>query len=154
MSSAVNGCCGVGEHRLYQRHQEGFIGGRQVQRLERRAAGALTGLQGEIGAARGAHEDLAAAVLVEEHAFYVELFELGEREIDDDGLARTGWPVDRGMPEIADMEVEIEGAVGAGLELGNRLAPVIAIAMAGRIIVQRRERGKVPAGHQGGPQAF
>ena len=50
------------------------------------------------------------------------------------------------------MEVEVEGASGAGLELADRIAPFVAVPVAGRVIVQRRHGRVVAAGHHRDPR--
>ena len=67
--------------------QEGKIRWRQLQRLERRAAGRNAVVERQIGAAGGADENLGAAVLVEEDVGGAEPLGLRQQEVLHDGFA-------------------------------------------------------------------
>ena len=67
--------------------QEGKIRWRQLQCLERRAAGRNTVVERQISAAGGADENLGATVLVEENVGRAESLGLGQQEVLYDGFA-------------------------------------------------------------------
>ena len=140
------------KHGFDQLDHEGLAVRIKVDCHERRAAGRATGLEIEIGAARGANENLGPVVLVEEHTLGPEFFQLREQEGLHHRLAGAGGAADEGVAQIADMEVEVEGASGAGLELADRIAPFVAVPVAGRVIVQRRHGRVVTAGYHRHPR--
>src|SRR3546814_6953996 len=73
---------------------------------------------------------LAAAVLVEEDDARIELARLREQEIERHGLSRTRRADDREIAEITLVKVaEIRPCRGR-LEQGDRIAPMIALALA------------------------
>ena len=77
-SGGVSGrSAGVTRWRTSKLSQEGAVFGREFQRLERSEARGFARLKRQVGAAAGAHEDLRAPVLVEDHLLDVELLELG-----------------------------------------------------------------------------
>src|SRR5581483_8997929 len=84
--------------------QEGKIGWRQLQRLERRAAGRNAIGERQIGAAGGADENLGAAVLVEEDVSGAEPLGLRQQEVLNDGLSGARGAADEGIAEVAVME--------------------------------------------------
>src|SRR3546814_12100927 len=80
-------------------------------------------MQREISAAAGLHEDLCAAILVDENLPCAGLLGLRHQEVEQHGLAAARGADDQRMAEIALVEVEEIGASGIGFEQGNRIAP-------------------------------
>src|SRR3546814_14897146 len=74
------------------------------------------------------------------------LFGLREQKILDDRLAPAGRADDERMPDVAIVEIEIIGRIGGRLEQRDRVAPMIARALAHGIGVDRRERGEIARG--------
>lgn len=134
-------------------NQEGAVRRRRVERLEWGEARRLAVAQGEIGPAAGAHEDLGPPVLVDEQLLGAEAFELGQHEVLDDRLARSGRPADEGVAQIADVEVEPERRAGRGAQHRDRLAPVGAARLADRMGVERRQGREIARGDGGRPGA-
>ena len=116
---------------------------RQLQRLERRAAGRNAVVERQIGAAGGADENLGAAVLVEEDVSGAEPLGLRQQEVLHDGLAGPGRAADEGVAEVAVMKREIERRAGGGLEHRNRRSPMVAGRPSGGIGVERGERREI-----------
>src|SRR3546814_9300260 len=56
------------------------------------------------------------------------------------------------MPDVAIVEIEIIGRIGGRLEQRDRVAPMIARALAHGIGVDRRERGEIARGQGSGPR--
>src|SRR3546814_6811972 len=73
---------------------------------------------------------LAAAVLVEEDDARIELARLREQEIERHGLSRTRRADDREIAEITLVKVEEIRHCRGRLEQGDRIAPMIALALA------------------------
>ncbi len=82
---------------------------RVIHGLERREAGGYAGLEGQVSAPAGAHEDLGAAAIVDENLLGPKLLGLGQGEVLDHGLAGARRPADEGVADIADVEIEIVG---------------------------------------------
>ena len=123
--------------------QEGKIRWRQLQRLERRAAGRNAVVERQISAAGGADENLGAAVLVEEDVSGAEPLGLRQQKILHDGFAGPRRAADEGVAEVAVMKREIERRAGRGLEHRNRRSPMVAGRPSGGIGVERGERREI-----------
>src|SRR3546814_2451716 len=110
-------------------------------------------MQREISAAAGLHEDLCAAILVDENLPCAGLLGLRHQEVEQHGLAAARGADDQRMAEIALVEVEEIGASGIGFEQGNRIAPMIAGGTSSREGVERREGREIERGDRRGPSA-
>ena len=115
--------------------QERAVGGAVGQR-QRVEPGRLAGADAVVAPADPAHEQLGAAVLVEQHGARGELLRLRGEEVHHHRLARARRADDREIAEVAVVEVEEERRRAGGLEQGHRLAPVVALGLA-----ERRSRG-------------
>src|SRR3546814_9731142 len=73
-------------------------------------------MQREISAAAGLHEDLCAAILVDENLPCAGLLGLRHQEVEQHGLAAARGADDQRMAEIALVAVEEIGASGIGFE--------------------------------------
>src|SRR5690606_10291987 len=80
----------------------------QIKRLQRRAAGRHAVPERQIGAAGGANEQVGAPVLVEEHHMRIMLLKLRQHEVEEHRFARARRAANKGVAEIAVMEIEIE----------------------------------------------
>src|SRR3546814_5296107 len=80
------------------------------------------------------------------------LFGLREQKILDDRLAPAGRADDERLPDVAIVEIEIIGRIGGRLEQRDRVAPMMARALAHGIGVDRRERGEIARGQGSGPR--
>src|SRR3546814_16733517 len=83
-----------------------------------------------------ADEQLAAAVLVEEDDARIELARLREQEIERHGLSRTRRADDREIAEITLVKVEEIRPCRGRLEQGDRIAPMIALALDRKSVVE------------------
>lgn len=103
--------------------------------LERVEAGRLAVVEREVVAAAGAHEDLGAAVLVEEEdrRGRLELLHLAEQEVDQRGLTGTGLAdhhgvgdrllAERVLGRMGGVEIEVVRLTVGGLQGGGRNRP-------------------------------
>ena len=100
-----------------QRLAEAPVGGR-IFELQRRKAGRLARRQPLVAPAHGAHEDLAAAVLVDEDAARARLdaHALGEQKGEGDGLARASRTDCGEVPDICLVKIEEVGRLAGGLQ--------------------------------------
>ena len=131
--------------------QEHLVGRRQLKPLERRTSGRLPVAQRQIGPAGRAHEQIGAAVLVEEdHAGRV-LLQLRQHEVENDGLAGARRAADERVAEVAEVEIEVERRAAGGLEQRDRRSPGVAVLAADRIAVERRQRREVARGDRARP---
>ena len=114
-----------------------------LQRLQGREAGRLAVLERQVGAAGCQHENLRAAILVDEYLARARLLGLRHQEIDDDCLAAPSRADDQRVAYVALVEAKEIGAARAGLHQRNGVSPMVAGSQAGGIGVEGRERRKI-----------
>jgi len=110
-------------------------------------------MQGEIGAAASLHEDLRAAILVDENLPSAGLFGLCHQEVQKHRFAAAGWADNQRMPKIALVEIEEIGAARIGFEQCHRIAPMIAARLSRREGMEGREGREIERGDRRGPGA-
>ena len=131
--------------------------GRSRGQLQRIEAGGLARLERKVLAVERPHQDLEAAILVEQHLGDALARQHGDQESDEHGLARTGRTADQGVARvlpaaairigrIAGMQRKIVRRAGAGDEKRQCIAPMIAERTAGRKIVERPHGRQVARG--------
>ncbi len=113
--------------------------------------------QRQIFTAQGPHQDLQPAILVEDDLRRAASAQHRHQKADQYGLARSGRSADERVPgvlaaaavriaRIARVQREMIRRARAGHKSRQRIAPVIARRPSGRIVVERRHRGKVARG--------
>ena len=147
---SVVGVDGVGDHRPVVGVEDFTLGGEQLGdpfgqegAVDRRVghrqgieARGLTGRDDVVAAADGADERLGATVLVEIGDAGLQPLGLGQQEGEQHRLAGAGGADDGEIAQVAVMEVEVIGTEGRGLQDRYCRAPVIALGLAGRVVVE------------------
>ena len=127
-------------------------GGFALQRIE---AGRFALRQAQVAATTGTHEQLGAAILVEEEDGWPGLvfLYLRQQEVDQRSLAGAGLADDQRVGErffadavfagMGGVEVEVIGLAIGRLQHGDTFAPGVVAALAGGEVVQRAQAEEI-----------